>query len=163
MSTWVAPITWSNAAVTAAQMNAEIRDHCTFLKGALDLITASSTADTGDSTYLFITRGSSSVTILNGKVTGDAASQRFYITAGGTLAWGNGTDAVDTTLYRATGGNALYSDDHFSSAEMAVPIKAGVPADSDFTVDQSGNVCLDTTNSRIYFRVGSTWKYAALT
>jgi hypothetical protein len=45
--------------------------------------------------------------------------------------------------------------------------KAGVPTDADFPTDrppESGLVgCVDTTNSRLYIRVGSTWKYAALT
>ena len=43
--------------------------------------------------------------------------------------------------------------------------KAGVPSDGDLVagMQQSGALILDTTNSRIYFRVGTTWKYAALT
>lgn len=106
MSTWVAPITWSNGAVTAAQMNAEIRDHCTFLKGALDLITNSTTADTGTSTYLSITRGSAGVAILLGKVTGDS-NERFSVGADGALYWGPGNDVTDTTLYRDSSAGIL--------------------------------------------------------
>ena len=36
MSTWTSPITWVNGAVTASQMNAEIRDHFNYVKAALD-------------------------------------------------------------------------------------------------------------------------------
>lgn len=47
---------------------------------------------------------------------------------------------------------------------LRLQTKAGVPVDGDIVVGaESGDVVLDTTNSRIYFRVGTTWKYAALT
>lgn len=48
---------------------------------------------------------------------------------------------------------------------LATKVKAGVPSDSDLVTGMqvSGAMILDTTNSRIYFRVGSTWKFAALT
>ena len=44
-------------------------------------------------------------------------------------------------------------------------LKAGAPSDADFpgSAGLSGMMALDTTNSRLYVRVGSTWKYAALT
>jgi len=82
----------------------------------------------------------------------------------GTLLFGTG---ADTNLYRAS-ANALKTDDslevaaRFVCGEQAIKVKAGVPSDADFGVDASGNLCLDTTNNRIYFRVGTTWKYAAL-
>lgn len=44
------------------------------------------------------------------------------------------------------------------SATFNIPKNAGAP-----TGGSSGGMVLDTTNSRIYFKVGSTWKYAALT
>ena len=47
MSTWTTPITFTASTLTAAQMNAEVRDHLNFVKGALDLLTNSTTADTG--------------------------------------------------------------------------------------------------------------------
>ena len=46
---------------------------------------------------------------------------------------------------------------------MMVFLKAGAPTDADFANPVSGLIVLDTTNERIYFRSGSTWKYAALT
>lgn len=50
-----------------------------------------------------------------------------------------------------------------ASGAVQTVTKAGIPTDSDVTSPASGQQVLDTTNSRIYFRVGSTWKYAALT
>lgn len=41
--------------------------------------------------------------------------------------------------------------------------KAGAPVDGDFTTAQDGMVVVDTTNNRIYVRIGGVWKYAALT
>lgn len=42
-------------------------------------------------------------------------------------------------------------------------VKAGIPADADFVSPADGIGVVDSTNNRIYFRVGGTWKYAALT
>jgi len=241
MSTWTAPSTWANAAVTAAQMNAEIRDHALFLKGALDVLTASSTADTGATMFLSETRPTVNDYSFRTQITGDT-QPRFYALAGGAIAWGSGSAAADTSLYRlsanalktddalyvgdilvANGGSAitvgngislvkgtesghtadfilmvyesaayggviqfglgdssgsrdvalyryaadtLKTDDGFwAPGGIVTKVKAGVPADGDFVagMQQSGAMALDTTNSRIYFRVGSTWKYATLT
>ena len=83
------------------------------------------------------------------------------------IAFGPGNAARDTNLYRSA-ANLLKTDDslevagQFICGEQAIKVKAGIPSDTDFGVDVSGNICLDTTNGRIYFRVGTTWKYAAL-
>lgn len=98
MAAWVAPITWTNGAVTASQMNAEVRDHATWLKGALDVVTNSTTADSGTSTYLSITRATAT-TAFRSLVTGDSVN-RFTIDAAGALSWGSGSGAVDATLER---------------------------------------------------------------
>lgn len=42
--------------------------------------------------------------------------------------------------------------------KLTIRLNAGAPTGGD-----SGDVVLDTTNSRLYVKVGSTWKYAALT
>lgn len=42
--------------------------------------------------------------------------------------------------------------------KLTIKLVAGAPTGGD-----SGDVALDTTNSRFYVKVGSTWKYAALT
>jgi hypothetical protein len=41
--------------------------------------------------------------------------------------------------------------------------KAGAPVDADFTAATDGMLAVDTTNSRLYVRVGGTWKFAVLT
>lgn len=92
----------------------------------------------------------------------DTAPTRFAIKADGTIEWGGGGATRDVTLYR-NAADDLRSDDHFVASGFAVPTKNGVPDDTDEAVDMSGNCRLDTANSRIYFRVGTTWKYAALT
>jgi len=84
-------------------------------------------------------------------------------TASTGLFLGDGSSGRDVNLYRGA-ANDLNTDDHFYAAGgIQVTVKAGIPTDADFTVDASGNMMLDTSNNRIYFRSGSTWRYAALT
>ena len=91
------------------------------------------------------------------------SNPRLIVTAAGQLLIGGGTGVADVNLYRPAAGE-LQTDNHFYAADgIQMKVKAGVPTDADFTIDASGNCILDTTNSRIYFRVGTTWKYAALT
>jgi len=233
MTTWTAPITFTSTTLTAAQMNTEVRDHLNFLKGALDLITSSTTADTGSATNLVIYRAASTDPTFQSGVAGDASS-RQAVFASGETQWGGGAGAKDVRLYRngissliadangaaatmvltvqasaaqhalldmsivgdagprtrlwgsqANGGmiefgsgggaadvtlyryaaNTLKTDDHLVCVDgIQTRVKAGVPADGDFTATvASGTIAVDSTNSRIYIRVGTTWKYAALT
>jgi len=102
---------------------------------------------------------------------GDSAARAMFGYMGDLqnvgIAFGPGNAARDTNLYRSA-ANLLKTDDslevagQFICGEQAIKVKAGIPSDTDFGVDVSGNICLDTTNGRIYFRVGTTWKYAAL-
>ncbi len=46
---------------------------------------------------------------------------------------------------------------------VVTKVKAGAPIDGDFNNPQSGMIAVDTTNNRIYVRVGTTWRFAALT
>lgn len=46
---------------------------------------------------------------------------------------------------------------------VALPVKAGALDDADFNTVQNGLMALDSTNNRVYFRVGGAWKYASLT
>lgn len=86
MSTWAAPITFtSGATLTAAQLNGT-RDNLTFLKGALDLLTGSTTADTGTAMRLDLTLASSTALALKARVTGDAF-ERVTLSAAGTINW----------------------------------------------------------------------------
>lgn len=103
MSTWSTPITFSSGTIlTAAQLNAEIRDHANFLKSALDILTGSTTADTGTTTYLKIARPNASDFSFRSFV-GAEANDRLYISAGGQIATGaGGASAVDTFFERTT-------------------------------------------------------------
>ena len=111
MSTWTTPITWVNGAPTATTFNTEVRDHLNHLKGALDLITGGTTADTGTATFLQIRRTSTADGILTGDITGDTTT-RFRVFADGKLEWGSGSAGRDTNLYRMA-ANILGTDDRF--------------------------------------------------
>ena len=113
MSTWTAPATWSNGAVTAAQMNTEIRDHFNFVKGALDLLTSSTTADTGTGMFVSIIRGSASVSAYQARISGDTFS-RIIVNADGSIQWSHGNDTLRTGL--------LYHTNSYLSAEMPVVV-----------------------------------------
>lgn len=226
MAAWISPMTWTVSMVpTAAQMNAEIRDHLVWLKAALDLITGSTAADSGAATILQVARGTVNDPVFNGLVTGDT-SNRFTIYANGTLQWGDGTNArdvtlfrraadslatsdafhvvngsgiytygagntilrhyqvdgdtqpsfrilhlgtmtwgdggassVDTDLYRA-GANQLKTSDQFIANDgITTKVVGGAVSDGSFTVTPgSGTIAIDVTNSRIYVKVGATWK-----
>lgn len=93
-------------------MNTEIQAHLNFLKGALDLLTNSTTADTGVTMRLQIARGAASDHVLDGRVSGDTNS-RVWIEADGTHQWGSGTAAPDINLYRYGAGPYLATDDDF--------------------------------------------------
>jgi hypothetical protein len=132
--------------------------------GDLTLITAATDQLFIPDGFIAIERSTEGVSAYNARVAGDA-NQRFQVlfnATGASIGLGGGTAAIDTNIYR-NAANDLKTDDHFYAADgMAMKVKAGVPSDADFTVDQSGNFALDTTNSRFYVRVGSTWKSVAV-
>lgn len=119
MSTWTTPATWANGAVTATQMNTEIRDHLNWLKGALDLITGSSASDTGTGTRLAVTRAAGTDHVLTGKVSGDAGN-RVEIDADGSINLGPaagptakikaGTNAGDIDITAISGAQQMNMD-----------------------------------------------------
>lgn len=77
----------------------------------------------------------------------------------GALVWGSGSDV---NLYRG-GANFLQTDDQFYAGDgVRMKTKAGVPSDSDTTVDADGVIIIDTTNSDLYCRIGGTWKKVTL-
>ncbi len=83
------------------------------------------------------------------------------------------TGTVERMVFSSKGAQGTRQIDVYENLEMqtvggkyqsvALPIKAGVPADADFNRVVDGLIALDSTNNRVYFRVGSAWKYAALT
>lgn len=85
----------------------------------------------------------------------------------------NGMDCYQyATAFKDEASGYSYPDNHLThwvwnsvDPNRATALaKAGVPSDSDIPEGaQSGNIVIDTTNNRIYARVGSTWRYATLT
>lgn len=69
-----------------------------------------------------------------------------------------GSNEPYITFQGSVNGGLIFADGTFVNKT-----KAGIPTDSDVAQATSGMCVLDTTNSRIYFRVGTTWKYAVLT
>lgn len=107
MSTWTTPITWANAAVTASQMNAEIKDHLNHLKGGLDLLTNSTFKDTNTAAgpYLSVTRNfSTSDTIIEAKYV-SFTNRTWFVTADGYMGWSyNGVNSsADIAMYPESG------------------------------------------------------------
>lgn len=102
---------------------------------------------------------------------GQTANQRRALPPG--IAIGNGsvvqTDAIKLLHVRGSGASLSVTGDVATlTIWPSVLVKAGAPADSDFTAlglptPPNGTLALDSTNSRLYVRVGGTWKYAALT
>jgi len=97
-------------------------------------------------------------------VTVGDTSSRMALAGSGAFSWGPGDAAPDTTLYR-TAANHLRTGDMFTATDgLVTKVIADVPEDADFTAaPASGLIAIDSANNRIYVRVGTTWKYAALT
>jgi hypothetical protein len=96
---------------------------------------------------------------------GNVVRLHVYQTSGTVIA--GSPDVADDYEVISTGtvGNrqARHIVQHAFLGGIAVKTKAGVPTDADMEDPMTGGMILDTTNSRIYFRVNTTWKYAALT
>jgi hypothetical protein len=78
-----------------------------------------------------------------------------------TYVVGASDDLANSSKLLVDSGTDTWVLDQYHNAGK---VKAGVPADSDFTyTPKNGTTVLDSTNSRLYVRVGGVWKYAALT
>ena len=165
MSTWTTPATWVNGAVTATQMNTEIRDHLNFLKGALDLITNSTTADTGVGTRISLKRNATTDAAFEARLNADT-DMRVQIDTGGAFKYGTGT-SVPAIYFQGNNGGLQIERVANMVALTKLFTKAGAINDTDIPASwagaSTGLVGVDTTNSRLYVRVGATWKFAALT
>jgi hypothetical protein len=126
-------------------MNAEVRDHLNFLKGFADLITNSTTADTGTATSLSITRAATSDLAYRSLVSGDT-QPRFQVQADGRIAWGPGGATVLDTNFRRVAAGILRGDDSTIGSERiagtTIALQALVTGDSvgRFNVFASGDV-----------------------
>jgi hypothetical protein len=106
--------------------------------------------------------------------TGQSRSLLFGTTGSGTLAFNcGGTDrwyligaghlwAAANNAYDV-GASGFLPRNVFCGGALATGVKAGVAADADVNTPTDGMLRVDSTNGRLYVRVNSTWKYAALT
>lgn len=113
-----------------------------------------------DDRFVIIRANDLDMAITTQKV-GDAQNKwRAY--ANGRLEWGPGNAATDVAMYRSA-QDRLLLEDKLDPGSLNLQTKAGVPVDGDaISGAQDGDVIVDTTNSRLYVRVGGTWKYAGL-
>jgi hypothetical protein len=97
-----------------------------FLKGALDILTGSTTADTGTGMYVRLSRPTAASGALFTLVTGDR-NDRFDIQANGTHDWGSGAAVTDVQLYRS-GVGALICTGEFEVANRLIIPEGGSAA-----------------------------------
>lgn len=86
---------------------------------------------------------------------------KWYMDATGTMSWSvGGTDYTgDIAIYRGAAGRLTCNNQIQALDGLTTRTVAGVVSDASFTVAPvTGTLAVDTTNSRLYVRVGSTWK-----
>jgi hypothetical protein len=66
------------------------------------------------------------------------------------------------TLKWKSSAGTVYDLSAVTGLALNITTHAGAVSDSDFSSPTSGDIGIDTTNSRLYCRVGSTWKYVEL-
>lgn len=130
-------------------MNAEVRDHAIFLKGALDLITNSTTADTGTATYIRVSRAAAADPAYRAGVSGDSY-YRFESHADGKFHWGPGNVTMDTRLRRISPAVLMLDAADPADGPARLDIM-GTGSSVAFTVIQSGD-----TSGRGRFRIAGT-------
>lgn len=82
--------------------------------------------------------------------------------AGGRITLGNGSGTNDVYIER-NAANKMVAAGKWKASSLNLQVKAGAPADGDITGGaEDGDVVVDTSNSRIYVRVGGTWKFVAV-
>lgn len=71
--------------------------------------------------------------------------------------------AEDTAIYRNAAKQLRTSQQFIASDGLTTKTKAGVPTDADFAVTPGdGTLVVDTTDNKIYVRIGGAWKSAAV-
>lgn len=81
----------------------------------------------------------------------------------GAMWWGSGDTSQDTSLYRSAA--ARLKTDHLFTAALGVAtkVKAGTPTDGDWAANPpDGTIVGDSTGSKIWIRLGGTWKSIAV-
>lgn len=85
----------------------------------------------------------------------------LHVSTGGS----NNDTTVGTNYSEATGADFVSTTGSAVSfpGTLAIKSKAGAPTDADFATDRNNTIMVDSTNNRLYVRVGGTWRFAALT
>ncbi|HEY6014073.1 MAG TPA: hypothetical protein VIU37_08695, partial [Candidatus Limnocylindrales bacterium] len=79
--------------------------------------------------------------------------------SGGRITFGNGSGTNDGFIERAGANVLAVGAAKLRVASFKSQTKAGAPVDGDITGGaEDGDMVLDTTNSKIWFRVGGVWK-----
>jgi hypothetical protein len=179
----------SNGEWGALRWNASVLEVGTYANGTgaqrnLALVAANSVAAT-------MSANTTASFILTNALAGAAAQTQFKAANDlGHLAYQGVTSstfssagalATDTAFWLSFGCPALYGSqsaqpviwcqslteiariDTGGQWQIALKTKAGTPADADFVTPASGMIAVDTTASKIWVRVGSTWKSVAVT
>lgn len=113
-----------------------------------------------NNTRLFINRATNTSPAESLQVTGDT-NDRLSVRTDGKMSWGDGTNPVDTDLYRSAAG-ILATDNHFAIAVagQGLQVKEGTNAKMGTAVLVGGTVVVNTTavtaNSRIFLTAQNT-------
>lgn len=104
-------------------------------------------------------------TARNLRVWAASGAQVQFLTGGG-IRWavdanGNFITGTDNAFDIGQSGATRPRNGYFSGG-VAVKVKAGVPADGDFTNPVDGMLAVDSTDNKIYVRIGSAWKGVAV-
>ncbi len=80
---------------------------------------------------------------------------------------GKASQTANLANFKSSAGTVLadvrYDGVIEATAGLTTKVKAGTPSDADFTsAPASGTVVIDTSASKIWVRVGSTWKFVAV-
>jgi hypothetical protein len=143
-------------------MNAEVRDHLNFLKGAFDLLTAGTTADTGTTMRLIIVHAAAADLAFQAYVTGDT-HDRWGVQSNGKMMWGGGGGVPDITLERLAGGVPFFTG-RLGASSIVGQVLVGTPTDANvYQSATDGAFIFDSNANKIWVRLNNVWKYVALT
>ncbi len=130
-----------------------------------------STTSAGDFSLVSSNTSESQVVIGNGgsvdtSVAFDGASTDFFSgidTTTGSYMIGSGftVQSANAFLTVTSAGNVTVNTGQLDASADGVVTKvtAGACNDTTFAADTNGNICVDSTNGRMYFRYGGAWHY----
>lgn len=102
---------------------------------------------TGQARPLYLGTTGSAIVVLRSN-----ATDRWAVQSSGHF-----TAVTDNAIDIGLSGSSRPRNGYFAGG-VAVKVKAGVPADGDFTGPVDGMLAVDSTDNKIYVRIGGTWK-----